>query len=57
MRVSETSGRDAVVVANSIYESEKFASSSPGFSFDALEISYDPNVLNQWGLYNWHMKG
>lgn len=52
MRVSETSGRDAVVVANSIYESGKFASSSPGFSFDALEISYDPNVLNQWGLYN-----
>lgn len=52
LRLSETSGRDAVVVANSIYESGKFASSSPGFSFDALEISYDPNVLNQWGLYN-----
>ena len=39
-------------IANSIYETGEFASSSPSFHFEANEISYDPMVFQQWGLYN-----
>lgn len=45
-------GNNSVDVANAIYETGNFASAFPSFSFDALEISYDPNVYEQWGLYN-----
>lgn len=44
--------KDPVKIANSIYESGLFASSSPEFYTDIYEISYDPDVLEQWGLYN-----
>lgn len=52
LRVKETSGRSPVSIANAIYETGKFASAFPSFSFDATEISYDPDVYEQWGLYN-----
>ena len=46
--------RDASVlqVANEIYETGRFAVCRPDFAIDAREISYDPDVLRQWGLYN-----
>lgn len=45
-------GECCVDVANAFYESGLFSCASPSFSFDALEISYDPNVYQQWALYN-----
>lgn len=50
--VYETSGLNPVDVANDIYESGNFEASTPGFWYDPLMISYDPKVLEQWGLYN-----
>lgn len=52
LRVKEASGRNSVDIANSIYETGKFASAFPSFSFEAIEISYDSDVHEQWGLYN-----
>ena len=40
-----------------MYETGKFAAAFPSFSIDALEISYDPDVYNQWGLYNAEHEG
>lgn len=54
LRVKEAPGRNSVDIANAIYETGKFASAFPSFTFDAIEISYDPNVYEQWGLYNSH---
>lgn len=52
LRISPSSESDPVNIANEIYETGYFSASSPDFSFDALEISYDPDVTEQWGLYN-----
>lgn len=52
LRVKEAPGHNSVDIANAIYETGKFASAFPSFTFDAIEISYDPNVYEQWGLYN-----
>lgn len=52
LRVPNTSSINPVEVANAIYETGNFESSYPSFSMDALEISYDPDVYKQWGLYN-----
>lgn len=52
LRITPSSGANPVDVANGIYETGNFSASSPDFSFDALEISYDPDVTEQWGLYN-----
>ncbi|MDE6329350.1 MAG: S8 family serine peptidase [Muribaculaceae bacterium] len=57
LRVKDAPGYDSVDIANSIYETGKFASAFPSFSFDAIEISYDPNVYEQWGLYNSQYEG
>ncbi len=57
LRVKDVPGRNAVDIANAIYETGKFASAFPSFTFDAIEISYDPNVYEQWGLYNSQYEG
>lgn len=57
LRVKETPGRNSVDIANAIYETGNFASAFPSFTFDALEISYDPDVYEQWGLYNSQYEG
>lgn len=44
-------GYDSVEIANFIMETNLFASASPAFEL-MPSISYDPSVLNQWGLYN-----
>lgn len=51
------SGQNPVEVANKIFETGVFAASFPSFSLNALEISYDENVYEQWGLYNSTYKG
>lgn len=45
-------GQSSLGLANTLYESGKFAAVSPSFSGEKNEISYDPQVLQQWGLYN-----
>lgn len=57
LRQKENSSQSAIEVANAIYETGKFASSSPNFAFDGLEISYDADVDKQWGLYNSQYEG
>lgn len=57
LRVNGGSGRNSVDIANAIYETGDFASAFPSFTFDAIEISYDPNVYEQWGLYNSQYEG
>ncbi len=57
LRVKDAPGRNSVDIANAIYETGKFASAFPSFTFDAIEISYDPNVYEQWGLYNAQYEG
>lgn len=47
-----SNGGNPVEVANELYESGCFEFSFPSFSFNALEISYDPDVKRQWNLYN-----
>ncbi|MBE6305816.1 MAG: hypothetical protein E7082_07910 [Bacteroidales bacterium] len=42
----------ALSIANFIYETGDFAAAEPDFSFDALQISYDPDVRKQWNLCN-----
>ncbi|MDE6510640.1 MAG: S8 family serine peptidase [Muribaculaceae bacterium] len=44
-------GYDSVEIANFIMESNLFANASPAFEIRP-SISYDPSVLDQWGLYN-----
>ena len=38
--------------ANAIHDTDVFAECFPDFSFDGLLVSYDPDVHDQWGLYN-----
>ena len=52
LKASNGTGNNPVDIANTIYESGNFAAAFPSFSYDMLEISYDPNVFDQWGLYN-----
>lgn len=57
LRVTGNTGVSSVDLANDMYESGQFASVSPELSFNALEISYDAEVGNQWGLYNSQYEG
>ena len=52
LRIGEGTIESVIDIANDIYETGLFSSCSPDFSFDASEISYDPYVSYQWGLYN-----
>lgn len=57
LRVKSVRGCNSVDIANAIYETGKFATAFPSFSLEAIEISYDPNVYEQWGLYNSQYEG
>ncbi|MDE6523317.1 MAG: S8 family serine peptidase [Muribaculaceae bacterium] len=48
---SLTIDKDPVEIANQIMETKLFTCACPAFEIKPL-ISYDPLVLNQWGLYN-----
>lgn len=52
LHINMLPGQNSVEIANSLYETGLFAESSPSFTFDAADISYDPEIKNQWGLYN-----
>ncbi len=45
-------GTNPVEVARKMYETGKFASCQPEFANGTSDISYDPDVHKQWGLYN-----
>lgn len=57
LRLKSNSNRTPLEVANAIYESGKFDSAYPDFSFDPFEVSYDPDVYSQWALYNSEYEG
>jgi len=57
LRLGEDNDNSVIDIANAIYESGVVFSSSPDFSFDGIEISYDPDVRKQWGLYNSRNEG
>ena len=44
-------------IANALFESNHYVSASPDFAYNGFEISYDPEVHQQWGLYNSEYKG
>lgn len=52
LRVKESMGLNPVDVANAMHESGMFYCCSPAFSYNPWQISYDPDVDKQWGLYN-----
>ncbi len=52
LRITHETKYNPVEVANMLYETHQFQIASPSFTFNPWEISYDPNVLDQWGLYN-----
>lgn len=52
LRIAQGSSSDPVEVAKAIYETGQFASASPDFFCHPYAISNDPNVYDQWGLYN-----
>lgn len=52
LRITEFTNENSVEIANSFYETGLFEASFPSFTIDALEISYDPYVTEQWNLYN-----
>lgn len=57
LRQSNATGMSPVEIANKIYETGLFQYSSPDFTFNALEFSYDPENIYQWGLYNSQYEG
>ncbi|MCM1439760.1 MAG: S8 family serine peptidase [Roseburia sp.] len=52
LRIGDMACPSVMDIANSLYETGNFSSCSPEFSCDGMEISYDPEVMKQWGLYN-----
>lgn len=57
LRTTGVMSANALNIANEIFESGKFASSSPEFYGDFNDISLDPYILQQWGLYNTYHEG
>ena len=47
----------AIDAANRLHESGLFAAACPDFACNGAEISYDPDVHKQWGLYNAEYEG
>ena len=52
LRVNPNNTSSPIEISNTLFETGLFKVASPSFSVDALEISYDPDVISQWGLYN-----
>lgn len=52
LRINSQVEGSIIDIANRISETRLFAACSPAFSFNAVELSYDPQVNQQWGLFN-----
>ena len=52
LRQTSAATMSPLETANAIHDTEVFAECLPDFSFDGLLVSYDPDVHQQWGLYN-----
>lgn len=52
LRITSETMFNPIEIANMLFETKNFVDVSPSFTFKAWEISYDTNVLEQWGLYN-----
>lgn len=57
LRKTKNNGLSVVDTANRLFESGEFDDAFPDFAFNGLEISYDPDVHEQWGLYNARNEG
>lgn len=57
LRLANDNNSSVIDISNDIYEAGCVSSCSPDFSFEGVEISYDPDVLKQWGLYNSRYEG
>ena len=57
LSVSLDTGKNALDVANELWESGKFAAAEPALSSDDLLCSNDPMFNQQWGLYNTNYPG
>ena len=53
LQCGKNTNMSPIDAANSLQESGDFAAASPDFAFsNGADISYDPDVHKQWGLYN-----
>ena len=52
LHINENGTEKSIAIANKIFESGLFAECSPDFAMSGEEISYDPMVSQQWGVYN-----
>jgi len=52
LKITSETNFNPVEVAKMLYETNEFGDVTPFFTFIPWEISYDTNVLEQWGLYN-----
>lgn len=52
LSITKATGLTSLDAANAIYETGKFTASVADFVSNDKLISYDPNVTQQWGLYN-----
>jgi len=52
LKITSETKFNPVEVAKMLYETNEFEDVEPYFTFIPWEISYDPDVLKQWGLYN-----
>ncbi len=53
VEITPQTGMNTIEVARQLYEIGHFAEAYPNFHIDSDEISWDENVLDQWGLYNY----
>lgn len=52
VEITPQTGLNTVEVAKLLYENGNFAEAYPNFHDIKFEISWDENVMEQWGLYN-----
>lgn len=52
LSISSETGKNALEIANALWESGDFASSEPDLCSNIMICSYDPMFNQQWGLHN-----
>lgn len=52
LKVSDNSKNTALNIANTLFETGKFAAAEPDLMYDGIELSHDSLITRQWGLYN-----
>ncbi len=55
--IDPTDPESVIDICNALHKTGDFECVSPAFWFDPFEISYDPDVDQQWGLFNYEYEG